>query len=146
MNKPTAANLKELRLLQDLVADAVDSMSDEEIAAELCEHGMEIEESGIRFSALLAKVKIHAGKTQLRAARAAIQQDRSLSQQHNVLDITSARRRVKAVIANEPPGSQFMLAARNATAKDIDALPDNDVLAMLEMARLLGKDSGEQKS
>lgn len=139
MSNPESDNLIQLRMLQGMLVEAVDKLTDKELISELKSDGQDPAKYSERFNSILERAKSEAGRRRLQLAKQAVAANRQSQSQSAVVSIQMARVQIKRLVANDPDGAQVMLAARNATAKDVDSLPDTDVLALAEMAALLGK-------
>lgn len=146
MSNPKTENLYQLRMLQDMLVEATDKLTDKELMSELKAGGQDPAKYSERFKSILGQAKAQAGKRRLQIAKQAVAATHQTKPQIAATNIQLARLQIKRLVANDPDGAQVMLAARNATAKDVDSLPDKDVLALAEMAALLGKiPSGDDK-
>lgn len=138
MSHEKLGDRKEWLLIQDLLADALEKASDQELLDDLKASGTTKQELNSQFSKVVAQAKLRTGKLRLAAAQRAVKADKAVvTPRNSTLDSVVARVRLKQVVANDP-SMNLMLAARNAGSKGIDSLSDEDVQVMLEMAADLG--------
>lgn len=135
MSNPKQTYRDELLRIQDALADSLERATDKEILEDMQARGLDPAKQSERFQQILERATHTAGKLRLKAAQEALQQGRVAQRSLKVVDMAQARAQLKLLVSKDPSfGGGFMLAARNAGAKGIDELTDNDVLAMREMA------------
>ncbi|MHB8742706.1 MAG: hypothetical protein ACYC9L_06225 [Sulfuricaulis sp.] len=138
---------KQLNLILDMLGDSVAN----ETSAHVEEEMREVTSAGVAalrsFEDLVLSAQQTASKHRFEAIKAQLERERrGAKTSSGVVDIATARRMVKTLITTSTvSGGGFMLAARNASAKDVDGLSDNDVLRLYEMARELGRLPDEPK-
>ena len=139
MTKHSSKQWDELLRIRDVLADAVDAANEKELVDDLVASGQNPEKALARSQALLESAAKAAGKLHLRQAQAALKQGRAKQGGRRVVGIVEARAKLKQLVGSGAsfPGG-LMLAARNAGAKGIDEMSDNDVLVMYEMAIATG--------
>lgn len=128
----TKSKREELFDLTDNVVDAILSMSDEEILADLEENGIAAEDAGRAFDSLLDSAQMKAGRKALARARDEMNADRLASSQCWNVTADDARVIVARIARDAPSLTQ---AARNACA---GPMSDREVLDLLADFRELG--------
>ncbi len=128
----TKSKREELFDLAENVVDAILSMSDEEILADLEEDGITAEDAGRAFDSLLDSAQMKAGRKALARARDEMNAHRLASSQSRNVTFDEARVIVARIARGLPSLTQ---AARNACA---GPMSDREVLDFLADFRELG--------
>lgn len=135
----TSKQWDELLRLRDTVAEAVDQAGEKDLVEDLQAAGHDPKKVLTTFDEIVQRATSAAGKLRLRQAQAEIRQANRVASTRKSVDVAKARARLKELISRDPSfQGGFMLAARNAGAKGVDELSDNDVLVMYEMAIATG--------
>jgi hypothetical protein len=121
--------------LANLLVDDILGASDDEILAEFRADGGDPERYVVEMRARFEKSVIWNNKTRLAAAKAAVAADKRRRAQHSasVIDIASARRRLREVLMRTDLPQPLTLAAR----KESD-LSDADILGLVADLEELG--------
>lgn len=137
---------KQLNLILDMLAESVANETSAQVEEEMREVTSASDAAPRSFGDLVLSAQKAVSKRRFDVIKAQLKRERHAAGTSSaVVDIATSRRLVKVLVTTSTAsGGGFMLAARNASAKDIDDLSDNDVLQLYEMALKLGRLSPDE--